>query len=102
VPEIEYVRARTSLLDALEALQPHLDALVLVGAQAIHLRTGAADLVCKPGLEVSKPAAPASTIRARAVNHKAALKPPVLEQVPVRPQPAQPNSSPYPSASMSS
>lgn len=32
--------ARTGLLDALEALEPHLDALVIVGAQAIYLHTG--------------------------------------------------------------
>ena len=29
-----YVRARTALLDATEALAPHLDSIVLVGAQA--------------------------------------------------------------------
>lgn len=34
VPPPEYVLARAVLLDALEALGPHLDALVLVGAQA--------------------------------------------------------------------
>ncbi|MBW6469168.1 MAG: hypothetical protein ACNA76_06800 [Anaerosomatales bacterium] len=38
----EYVVARRALLDALEALQGHRDALVLVGAQAIYLHTGAA------------------------------------------------------------
>jgi hypothetical protein len=32
--------ARAGLLDALEALQAHLDALVIVGAQAIYLHTG--------------------------------------------------------------
>jgi hypothetical protein len=37
--------ARTGLLDALEALKSHLDALVLIGAQAIYLHTG--------GLEVA-------------------------------------------------
>ncbi len=30
-----YVRARTALLDALDALEPHLDALVLVGAEPV-------------------------------------------------------------------
>lgn len=30
----EYVEARRVLLDALSALRPHLDAFVLVGAQA--------------------------------------------------------------------
>jgi hypothetical protein len=33
----EYVVARKVLLDALEALEPHLGALVLVGAQAVYL-----------------------------------------------------------------
>ena len=36
----EVIMARTGLLDALEALQSHLDALVIVGAQAIYLHTG--------------------------------------------------------------
>lgn len=36
--------ARTALLDALDALRDQLDALVLIGAQAIYLWTGAADL----------------------------------------------------------
>ena len=31
---IEYVEARRVLLDALDALRPHLDAVVLIGAQA--------------------------------------------------------------------
>lgn len=41
----QYVRARAALLDAADALAPHLDSIVLVGAQAIYLHTGAADLV---------------------------------------------------------
>ncbi len=44
----EYVAARGALLDALTALEPHLDAFVLVGAQAIYLRVGEAD-VAVPG-----------------------------------------------------
>lgn len=36
----EVTLARTGLLDALEALQPHLESLVIVGAQAIYLHTG--------------------------------------------------------------
>ncbi len=36
---IEYVEARRVLLDVLGALEPHLDAVVLVGAQAVYLRT---------------------------------------------------------------
>ena len=39
-----YTVARTVLLDALEALGEHREALVLVGAQAIYLRVGEADL----------------------------------------------------------
>ena len=39
-----YIRARTALLDAVGALAPHLDSIVLVGAQAIYLHTGAAEL----------------------------------------------------------
>ena len=38
-PRIEYVEARRALLDALTALQPHIDAFVLIGAQAVYLRT---------------------------------------------------------------
>ena len=38
-PRIEYVEARRALLDALTALQPHVDAFVLIGAQAVYLRT---------------------------------------------------------------
>jgi Nucleotidyltransferase len=36
------VAARSALLDALQALSAHRDALVLVGAQAVYLQTGAA------------------------------------------------------------
>ena len=39
-----YVIARRVLLDALEALGPHRDATILVGAQAIYLHTGNAEL----------------------------------------------------------
>lgn len=38
-PRIEYVEARRVLLDALDAMRPHLGAIVLVGAQAVYLRT---------------------------------------------------------------
>jgi hypothetical protein len=40
----EYVSARRVLLDAIEALAEQRDAIVLVGAQAIYLRVGDADL----------------------------------------------------------
>ena len=43
-----YVIARRVLLDALEALGAHRDAIVLVGAQAIYLRVGEADLAVAP------------------------------------------------------
>lgn len=36
---IEYIEARRVLLNALDALRPHLDAVVLIGAQAVYLRT---------------------------------------------------------------
>jgi hypothetical protein len=36
------IATRRALLDALEALRPHLDAVVVVGAQAIYMHTGAA------------------------------------------------------------
>ena len=38
-PQIQYVEARQALLDALTALQSHLRAVVLIGAQAVYLRT---------------------------------------------------------------
>jgi hypothetical protein len=43
-----HVAARSVLLDALDALQPHDDALVVVGAQAVYLRTGAVDIGVAP------------------------------------------------------
>ncbi|MBI4818839.1 MAG: hypothetical protein HY791_21390 [Deltaproteobacteria bacterium] len=39
-----YILARRVLLDALDALGPHRNAIVLVGAQAVYLRVGEADL----------------------------------------------------------
>lgn len=36
--------ARAGLLDALEALESHLDALVIIGAQAVYFRTGAIEV----------------------------------------------------------
>lgn len=44
----ELVEARRALLDALVALEPHLDSLVLIGAQAIYLHTGTGTLVTPP------------------------------------------------------
>jgi len=43
-PDELYVLARKVLLDALDALGTHRDAVVLVGAQAVYLRVGEADL----------------------------------------------------------
>lgn len=43
-PDPAYVAARSVLLDAVRALDPHLDAVILVGAQAVYLRTGSAGL----------------------------------------------------------
>ncbi len=43
-----YVLARGVLLDALDALGAHRDAVVLVGAQAVYLRVGEADLAVAP------------------------------------------------------
>lgn len=39
-----YVAARRVLLDALEDLAEHRDAIVVVGAQAVYLRTGPANV----------------------------------------------------------
>lgn len=43
-----YVEARRVLLDALEALAPHLSAVVVVGAQAVYLRVGGGSLLTAP------------------------------------------------------
>lgn len=40
----EVTMARTGLLDALEALELHLDALVIIAAQAVYLHTGATEI----------------------------------------------------------
>ncbi len=42
------VRARAALLDALEALGAHRDAVVLIGAQAIYIHTGEAPVALAP------------------------------------------------------
>jgi len=44
-PDPLYVLARRTLLDGLDALRPHLQSLVVVGAQAIYEHTGPTDLV---------------------------------------------------------
>ncbi|OGK79188.1 MAG: hypothetical protein A2X52_00930 [Candidatus Rokubacteria bacterium GWC2_70_16] len=47
-PDLLYVLARRVLLDALEALGEQRTAVILVGAQAIYLHTGEADLAVAP------------------------------------------------------
>jgi hypothetical protein len=47
-PDPAYVRARRALLDALEALNAHRQAVILVGAQAIYLHTGEGALAVAP------------------------------------------------------
>jgi hypothetical protein len=47
-PDELYLLARRVLLDALDALGTHRDAIVLVGAQAVYLRVGEADLAVAP------------------------------------------------------
>ena len=46
--EPEYAIARRALLDALEALDDQLDAVTLVGAQAVNLLCGEADMAIAP------------------------------------------------------
>lgn len=66
--DANYIKARSGLLDALEALEPHRQAVVLVGAQAVYEytldndadfavspHTFDADLAVVPGLLVSAP-----------------------------------------------
>ena len=43
-PDPQYSLARRALLDGLAALAPHLDSIVVIGAQAVYLHTGPADL----------------------------------------------------------
>lgn len=47
-PDPLYVVAREVLLDGIEALGPHRKAIILVGAQAIYLHTGDANLAVVP------------------------------------------------------
>ena len=44
----EYVQARAVLLEALDGLGAHRDAVVLVGAQAVYLHAGSADFATAP------------------------------------------------------
>jgi hypothetical protein len=47
-PDPEYLAARRVLLDAVEALGPHREAVVLVGAQAIYLHVGESEMAVAP------------------------------------------------------
>ncbi len=47
-PDPLYVAARQVLLDALHALREHLDSIVLVGAQAVYIHAGEADVAIAP------------------------------------------------------
>lgn len=47
-PDPRYVEARRVLLDALIGLEEHSRSLILVGAQAVYLRAGAADIAVAP------------------------------------------------------
>lgn len=47
-PDAGYIAARAALLDVLESLGPHRDAVILVGAQAIYLHTGPSDEAVSP------------------------------------------------------
>ena len=47
-PDPLYVAARHALLDALGALRAHLESIVLVGAQAVYLHAGEADIAVAP------------------------------------------------------
>lgn len=47
-PDPLYVAARRVLLDAIDALHDHLSALVLVGAQAVYVHAGEADIAVAP------------------------------------------------------
>jgi hypothetical protein len=51
----QVVSARRALLDALDALGPHRDAVILVGAQAIYLHTGSAEVADVPPTPPSAP-----------------------------------------------
>jgi hypothetical protein len=50
-PDPLYVNAREVLLDALEALGAHRASLILVGAQAIYLHTGEAEIAVAPSVD---------------------------------------------------
>jgi hypothetical protein len=67
-----YVAARRVLIDALEALADHRDAVIVIGAQAVYLRTGA---IRTPGV------APFTTDADLALDPKRLAEKPALEEV---------------------
>ncbi|MFT3944209.1 MAG: hypothetical protein QM705_10380 [Ancrocorticia sp.] len=48
-----FVRARSALLDALEALEEQREALIVIGAQAVYLRTGELNVALAPATKDS-------------------------------------------------
>src|SRR5258705_182071 len=58
-----YIQARRTLLDALEALEPHLKGMVLVGAQAVYFHTGDADVAVAPYTKDADVALDAANLR---------------------------------------
>jgi hypothetical protein len=48
VPAPEYIAARIALLDALQALAEHRSAVIVVGAQAVYVRTSTAGILSAP------------------------------------------------------
>ena len=75
-PDPQYVRARRVLLDAADALAAHLDSVVLVGAQAVYLHTGEAELL--------DAAAPYTTDADLAIGPADLADSPLLDELPIR------------------
>ena len=75
-----YVVARCVLLDALSALGAHREAIVVVGAQAIYIRAGEADLVVAQGRGEGQPVADNATAEGRANNRRVEIVVPKGEQ----------------------
>lgn len=48
VPDPAYIAARRVLLDALTALELHLNSIILIGAQAVYMHAGEADIAVAP------------------------------------------------------
>lgn len=78
------VRARSVLLDALEALQEHSNAIIVIGAQAVYLRTGGIDVALAEATKDSDvavdPRLLAADPRLEAVMKKAGFLPAISQQ----------------------